>query len=293
MITVVIPTFKNGEELIRNLELNLPFLKGCEVILVNDNPEQSIKKHLEIFPQIVLIENQKNLGFAGAVHVGIVRAKNDYIMLLNSDVILNDNSYVNAVASMQRDPKIFAISFAQKEKDGSTVGKNSIYWEKGFFQHKKASDLKSGINGWAEGGSCMINKRIYKEIGGFDPLYAPFYWEDIDLSYRAWKAGYKILFNPEILVQHHHESTIGKYFSQEFIKSIAYRNQFIFIWKNIESNLLLLANIHYIKWSLLTMMFKDRSYVKGFWNALMLLPKIFTKRKHSKISDKVILDNFK
>lgn len=292
MITVIIPTFKNVEELIKNLSLNLPFLKGCEVIVVNDDPEKSIKKSLEVFPQIELIENQKNLGFAGAVHVGIVRAKNDYIMLLNSDVILNDSAYMNAVISMREDQKIFAVSFAQKEKDGTTVGKNSIYWKNGFFQHKKALDLKSGINGWAEGGSCMINKKIYKEIGGFDPLYAPFYWEDIDLSYRAWKMGYKVLFNPEIVVQHHHESTIGKYFSQEYIKSIAYRNQFIFIWKNIEDGSLLLSHIVRLLFSLPIMMFKDIAYIKGFWNALLLLPKIIEKRKHSKMSDGDILNKF-
>ena len=293
MISVIIPTFKNEEELIKNLKHNLPFLRGCEVIVVNDNPNRSIKKSLEVFPQIVLIENQKNLGFTGAVHKGIIHANKDYILLLNSDVVLTDSSYVKALDTMKKDQRVFAVSFAQKEKDGSTVGKNSIYWEKGFFQHKKAPDLKPGINGWAEGGSCMLNKRVYKEIGGFDPIYAPFYWEDIDLSYRAWKAGYEVLFDPEIVVTHHHESTIGKYFSQEYIKPIAYRNQFIFIWKNIENSTLLLTHLIRTKWSLPMMIFKDRSYVKGFLKALMLLPKVIAKRKHSKISDGEILEKFK
>lgn len=292
MITVIIPTFKNEEELIKNLKHNLPYLKDCEVIVINDNPAQSIKKSLEIFPQIELIENQKNLGFAGAVHKGVMHAKSEYIMLLNSDVILNDTSYMKALISMQGDPKIFAISFAQKEKDGSIVGKNSIYWKGGFFQHKKASDLKKGINGWAEGGSCMINKRLYKEIGGFDPLYAPFYWEDIDISYRAWKAGYQIFFDPEITVQHHHESTIGKYFSREIIKSIAYRNQFIFIWKNIEDRALLFSHVIRLLFSLPVMIFKDILYLKGFYEASLLLPKIIAKREQSKLSDKEILNKF-
>ena len=193
---------------------------------------------------------------------------------------------------MREDKQIFAVSFAQKEKNGSIVGKNNIYWEKGFFQHKKAGDLKPGINGWAEGGSCMLNKNIYKEIGGFDSLFAPFYWEDIDLSYRAWKVGYEILFNPEIIVTHHHESTIGKYFSPASIKSVAYRNQCIFIWKNIEDSSLLLSNVARLLFSLPIMMFKDISYVKGFWSALLLLPKILRERTHSKISDKEILNMF-
>ncbi|PJE58197.1 MAG: glycosyltransferase family 2 protein, partial [Candidatus Portnoybacteria bacterium CG10_big_fil_rev_8_21_14_0_10_36_7] len=45
-------------------------------------------------------------------------------------------------------------------------------------------------------------------LNGFDELYSPFYWEDIDLSYRAWKTGYTVLFDPQVLVEHHHETTI-------------------------------------------------------------------------------------
>ncbi|MBI4973526.1 glycosyltransferase family 2 protein [Candidatus Roizmanbacteria bacterium] len=292
MISVIIPTFRNEEELIKNLKLNLPFLRGCEVIVVNDNPERSIKNDLKSFPQIMLIENEINLGFAGAVHKGIIHARKDYILLLNSDVVLTDSSYIKALDTMKTDPHVFAVSFAQKENDGSTVGKNNIYWRDGFFQHKKAHDIKSGINGWAEGGSCMMNKKIYKEIGGFDSIFAPFYWEDIDLSYRAWKAGYEVLFNPEIIVQHHHESTIGKYFSKDTIRSIAYRNQFIFIWKNIEDSALLFFHIVRLLFLLPIMIFKDKTYIKGFCGALLLLPKIIAKRKHSKISDKEILNMF-
>jgi len=292
MITVIIPTYKNEEGLIKNFTLNLPFIKGCEIIVVNDNPERSIENDLKSFPQIILIENGTNLGFAGAVHKGIIHAKKDYILLLNSDVVLTDSSYVKALDTMKKDQRVFAVSFAQKEKDGSTVGKNSIYWKDGFFHHKKTSDLKPGVNGWAEGGSCMLNKRIYKEIGGFDPIYAPFYWEDIDLSYRAWKAGYKIFFNPEIIVQHYHESTIGKYFSKATVKSIAYRNQFIFIWKNIEDRILLFSHIFRLLFLLPVMIFKDKSYIKGFCGALLLLPKIIAKRKRSKISDREILNMF-
>ena len=292
MISVVIPTYKNKEELIKNLKHNFEFLKDCEVIVINDDPDASITNDLKIFPDLILAENNTNLGFAGAVHRGIKQAKGDFIMLLNSDVLLNDTSYLKAIDMLRKDENTFAISFAQKEKDGTPVGKNQIYWESGFFQHKKASNLKTGINGWAEGGACIVNKKLYEKVGGFDSLYSPFYWEDIDLSYRAWKSGYQILFNPDILVTHHHESTIGTYFTKDKIRIIAYRNQFIFIWKNIENNALLLSHIGRLICSLPVMMFKDFSFVTGFWNALLLLPKIISKRKKSKINDKEILDKF-
>ncbi len=153
-------------------------------------------------------------------------------MLLNSDVILNDQSYLSALTHFNN-KEIFAISFAQKEKGGSIVGKNKIFWQNGLYNHQKADDLKFGNNGWAEGGASLIDKEKFLTLGGFDPIYSPFYWEDIDLSNRARQAGYRIIFEPKILVIHHHESTIGQHFTKKQIKIIAYRNQLIFTWKNL------------------------------------------------------------
>ena len=61
---------------------------------------------------------------------------------------------------------------------------------------------------------------MWLKLGGMDTLYSPFYWEDIDLSYRAWKSGYQILYDPNIIVEHHHESTIAKYFDKKKVSDI-------------------------------------------------------------------------
>jgi len=298
MISVVIPTYKNKEETIINLKHNLPFFKGCEIVVINDNPQERLRPDFDLFPQIKLIENDINLGFAGAVHKAIQQTKGDFILLLNNDVLLNDNSFLNATNMLQKDENLFAVSFAQKEKDSTIVGKNILYWEKGFFQHKKAYDVKTGINGWAEGGSCIVNKKLYEKIGGFDPLYSPFYWEDIDLSYRAWKAGYKIIFDPRIQVIHHHESTIGKLFEKNQIQIIAYRNQFIFIWKNIQDTSLLINHFAYLPFFLISQIIKGHfSIVQGLISALFLLPSIIKKRhiifKNNTFSDISILNKFR
>ena len=293
MISVIIPTYKNVAQLVQNLKTNIPFLRGYEIIVVNDFPHESIQEALSPFSEIILIENKMNLGFAGAVHTGIAASQHKYIFLLNSDVVLQDNSYLKAVKQLAEDKNIFAVSFCQKEKDGGYVGKNSIYWDRGFFQHKKADEFLNGINGWAEGGACVIDKKKYYEIGGFDTLYSPFYWEDIDLSYRAWKTGYSIYFNRNIVVEHHHESTIGKYFDRDRIYKTVYRNQFIFIWKNISDCKLLIGHVLWTIRMLPIMLFKDRAFIIGLWNALLKLPSIINKRKQYKINDAAILDKFK
>ena len=69
---------------------------------------------------------------------------------------------------------------------------------------------KPGPTLFASGGHSAYRRDRFLEMGGFDPLFAPFYWEDVDLCYRAWKRGWKILFEPRSAVLHDHQSTIGK-----------------------------------------------------------------------------------
>jgi GT2 family glycosyltransferase len=284
MISVVIPHYKGKEKLYTNLKHNLPFFKDCEIIIVNDYPEQSLKEEMkQLFPEVVVIENKKNLGFAGAVVVGIKQSKNPYVFLLNNDVVLKDDSFKSALAHFKEKTDLFAVSFKQIEKDEKHVGRNKIYWSHGFFRHSKGDPGTHGINGWAEGGSMVFNKKKYEEIHGFDTLYSPFYWEDIDLSYRAWKAGYTIYFDSQVLVEHHHESTIATYFQKSRIDTIAYRNQLITIWKNISDFKYVVEHFIYLLKNLIIYPFKGQSaFVKGFWMAFLLLPQIMKKRKIQK-----------
>lgn len=299
MISVVIPHYKGKEKLYVNLKHNIPYLKGCEIIVVNDYPEVPLAEEMEnLFPGVVVIENERNLGFAGAVSVGIAAVKNQFVFLLNNDVLLNDDSFQAAVSHFKSDKTLFAVSFRQTEKNGSFVGRNSIFWKRGFFQHSKADATKNGINGWAEGGSMLFDKIKYDAINGFDTLYSPFYWEDIDLSYRAWKAGYSILFDSNITVQHHHESTIATHFHASRIKTIAYRNQFITIWKNISDNRLIFEHLLYLLKNLIVYPFKgEREFVGGFWMAAQLARQIMEKRdiqkKMWKKTDREIFERFK
>jgi GT2 family glycosyltransferase len=277
-ISVVIPVYKQVPQFIENLRKNFSFINDCEIIVINDDPSESIQTNLQKFPNVILIENKTNLGFGPTVNTGIKKASNDYILLLNSDVILLNDSFKNALLSF-KDKTVFAISFAQKEKNGDIVGKNSIYWKKGFLQHSKAKDLTTGENGWAEGGSCLIDRNKFLALNGFDALYSPFYWEDIDLSYRAWKQGFRVLFDASVVVEHHHETTIGSLFKKNKIKEIAYRNQLLCIWKNISDTSLLLSHIFYLKLFILKSVFNgDISFLKAYVAAIGKLPQVLSKR---------------
>lgn len=293
-LSVIIPTYKNSDSLKKNLQHNLQFLTNCEVIVVNDYPSDSIKEILSDIPNIKVIENEKNLGFGPTVNTGVTAATGDYILLLNSDVLLYDDSYKKAIRYFT-DNLVFAVSFAQKEATDEIVGKNKLFWLNGFLQHSKVEDLTFGVNGWAEGGSCIIHKKKFDELKGFDPIYSPFYWEDIDLSYRAWKKGYKIFFDPQVVVEHHHETTIKAFFNKKIIKTIAYRNQILCIWKNIHDTNLMVSHIMNLSIHVVRAAISgDTVFLRGFAQALKRLQTVLKSRKEvtQKVKDHEILSQF-
>jgi len=291
-VSIIIPVYKNYKMFFKYLEINKKYFEGCELIIMNDYPLENITKPVKkICPEAFVINNKKNLGFAGNVNRGVLRAARNYVFLMNSDVVLKDNSFLKSLEYFKKDQKLFAVGFAQIEKDGKIVGANRSYFKNGLINHfhQPISNFQQPVsNFWAEGGSSIFKRKFFIDLGLFDKLYNPFYWEDIDLSYRAWKAGYKILYDPNIKVEHHHESTIGKYFDKSKILETAFRNQLIFHWKNLTDKDLILKHLFNISRFI---------FIPGFFDALIRLPKILQARKKTiKLfikSDKEILNLFK
>ncbi|MBI4872016.1 MAG: glycosyl transferase, partial [Candidatus Riflebacteria bacterium] len=81
----------------------------------------------------------------------------------------------------------------------------------------------------------LFDRRLFLELGGFDDLFLPFFAEETDLCYRAWKRGYRILYQPRAVVVHHHEEggTIRNNFSRRTRQVQFGKNRLLFIWKNM------------------------------------------------------------
>jgi len=290
-ISIIVPVYRNYEMFYQYLTINKKYFDGCEVIIMNDYPQINITKRVnDIYSEAIVVNNKNNLGFAGNVNKGVLTAKRDYIFLMNSDVVLEDNSFLKAIDHFKKDKSLFAVGFAQIEKNGKIVGANRGYFKNGLINHSHLhifSFHQPFFNFWAEGGSSVFRKKLFMELGMFDNLYNPFYWEDIDLSYRAWKAGYRIVFDSRIHVEHHHESTIGKYFNQSKILKISFRNQLIFQWKNLTDKDLIIKHLLNLPRFVFT---------PGFFEAMARLPAILKARKKVlklfKKTDREILNLF-
>jgi GT2 family glycosyltransferase len=162
-------------------------------------------------------------------------------------------------------------------EDGKTVlrGRGVGKWQRGFLMHQKGKNDKTTTL-WVNGGSGAFRKSMWDKLGGLDLLYNPFYWEDIDLSYRALKAGYKLVFEPRSRVIHEHEKgAIKTKFKSGQVRRIAYRNQFTFIWKNITDQRLRVSHFLWLPYHFMkAFVAKDWKFYGGFYDAWRRYPEI-------------------
>ena len=145
------------------------------------------------------------------------------------------------------DEEVFAVGCLEYENSemGQRSGKNVLFFDRGLFQHNRANNFERGQTAWASGGSALFDKKKWLKLNGFDQAFYPAYWEDIDLSFRARKKGWKILFEPEAVVYHKHESTHQTVFGQQKMDDMSWKNAFVFTWKNGTR----VQRLQYILWS--------------------------------------------
>ncbi|MEN9407887.1 MAG: hypothetical protein RLZZ455_1103, partial [Candidatus Parcubacteria bacterium] len=205
----------------------------------------------------------------------------------------------NAVRSFN-DPKIFAVGFMDKSVDDGKItlrGRGIGTWKRGFLLHRRGEVDKQNTL-WVSGGSSAFRRSIWNQLGGMNEIYNPFYWEDIDLSYRAQKNGYKIIFEPKSVVVHEHDQGSIKKSRKPFaIQTISYRNQIFFVWLNATDSLLLISHILWLPYHIINTLIKgDIAFSLGLFQAFSQLTRIMMlrreQRKGIKIDDMMVVAPF-
>jgi len=284
--TVVIPNW-NGRDL---LEQYLPSVVAAlagnpenEIIVVdNASADGSAEFVRRAFPQVNLLSLDRNLGFGGGSNAGFRAAKNDIVVLLNNDMQVSPD-FLPPLLEGFRDQRVFAVScqifFRDPAKLREETGLTQGWWQDGGLKVRHRAD--SGIADlfpcfYGGGGSCAFDRRKFLELGGFDELLAPFYLEDTDLGYMAWKRGWTVLYQPRSIVYHQHRGTIGKRFSEAQIQAVLKKNYLLFCWKNIHDWRLLAAHFFFsYGGALLSVASGDvpgRANLDGWWRAFRELP---------------------
>lgn len=318
MLSVVITNYNGAALLQKNLPKLFSLLEKTkheyEVIVVDDKSTDGSLTVLNDCrlqnAELRIIEKEKNEGFASTVDLGIRSAKGDHVFTLKTDSIPEKEDYFDLMlAHFLKNEKLFAVTAALKTIENGKEeirGRGIITFAKGFFLHFRTHEdyhnwLKSSrvgaalaaahkragtspaptdlFSSWPDGSASVFNKKIYEKLGGFDSLYNPFYWEDTDLGYRAWKSGYEVEFEPKAILLHDHEQgVIAKSYDEVSRRRITLRNQFIFTWKNSDLKYFLIHHVWLVYHLLVALRNHDWDWFYSFWQALVRIPTIWKKR---------------
>lgn len=290
--SVVIPNW-NGRDL---MEKYLPSVVTAmagnprnEVIVVDNGSKDGSVEFLKAnFPTVKVVALPKNLGFGEGSNTGFRAARNDIVVLLNSDMRVAPD-FLQPLLDGFHDEHVFAVScqifFSDPNKKREETGLTQAWWDSGRIgvRHR----LDDVINKpfpcfYPGGGSSAFDRRKFLELGGFDHLLAPFYLEDTDLGFGAWKRGWKVYYQPKSYVWHEHRGTIGRTHSRDYINNIIQKNFLLFLWKNIHEPKKLLMHFFRTWADALVTYFAgpspERSSFAALWRAFRQLPQAMASR---------------
>ena len=249
-------------------------------------------------PSLRLIKNETNRGFGPACNRGFEAASHPLVFLLNNDVDVDLDSIAPLVENFA-DASVFAVHCRVFDlESGRECGSGKVgSFASGFIRvHRsyvivpeiaaeagmESAEQTARYSMFASGGSAMFDRRGFLEIGGFDTLFAPMYWEDVDISYRAWKRGLSVLYEPRSVVQHRVSSTTRNV-NRNRIRRMQQRNRLIYHWINLHEGPLMASHITWVALLALTAPLRlQPGFLLSLVSALKRLPQIRKRRLEEK-----------
>jgi N-acetylglucosaminyl-diphospho-decaprenol L-rhamnosyltransferase len=292
LISVIIPNF-NGRKL---LQENLPVLcksihmsrDECEIIVVDDNSSDGSVDFLrEEFPQVKVIPLARTSGFAHACNTAVNEAAGNIAYLLNSDIKVSDRFLEPILTHFAREDTFAVSSVEERVRIPLVKFTYGIFW---YWYHEiknredliKDSDVIEVF--FVSGGYCAYARDKFLALGGFDTLFRPFYAEDGDICWRAWKRGWRSVLEPKSVVVHQGRGTIGRYYGNAQIQSIHWKNRTLMTWKNLVSKRLWLKHLFFLPLELLLCPCIGKGeFTRGVMGALQQLPELVAQRKRDAI----------
>ncbi|MDD4893910.1 MAG: glycosyltransferase [Candidatus Omnitrophica bacterium] len=281
-ISMVIPNY-NGVAYLKECLPSVFSAEGFtdgqnEVLVVDDGSKDgSVDFIRNNFPKVRIIQNKRNRGFGFTCNRGIKAAENEVIVLINNDIILTKDFLKPLLYHLEKED-VFAVTPKLYGWDRETFvwGMHMGHFDDGYIRLWNEADTRNGDrikqaspSIFAIGGAMVFRKRDFIWLGGFDPIYRPNCWEDIDISYRALKRGLKVVYEPSSLMYHKGRATL----TYERHKEI--KNELLFTWKNITSGKLLKSHLNLLPRNL----YKNKmAFLKGLFWALNHIPDALLER---------------
>ncbi|HUU53486.1 MAG TPA: glycosyltransferase family 2 protein [Armatimonadota bacterium] len=247
-VTFIVPTFNQRHMMDFCLPPLLAEAGGEHTVLVVDDASaddttEYVRQH---YPQVRMIRLSRNQGFGGAVRAGIAASDTPLFALINTDVKVRPG-YLGAILPHFDDPDTFAVCSRIELPEGSQMETGNVApaWS-GVLEPYHLPPTRTGPILYAGGASSVFDRAKYEALGGFERIYRPLYFEDIELGYRAWRRGWRSLFEPQASVFHQRRAWIGTRFGDAYANETFLRNGLFFVWKNVRDRGLLAQHVAYV-----------------------------------------------
>ncbi|MGH9949906.1 MAG: glycosyltransferase family 2 protein [Pyrinomonadaceae bacterium] len=315
-VSIVIPNW-NGRELLADYfgsvvaaaaEFRARHDAEVEVIVVDDastdDSRDWVRANYGNHAVVRLIELENNVGFLRAVNRGFQEAKNDVVFLLNNDV----KAEIGCIAPLLphfADNYVFAVCCHAGRIDSDRLdgGGKLGSFERGFwrvflnYDVLKSDEYSELISFFGSGGYTAYDRKKLEQIGGFQDCLAPIYWEDVEICYRAWKRGWKVIYEPDSRVAHKGSATMGKRARRPEMAIITERNRLLMTWINLHDKRMFASHLGRLTLKLIGSLISFRwSYLRSFGRALGNLSKVKQARsieqKAAVITDRELHEKF-
>ena len=210
-VSIIIPVYNQFEYTYKCLQSILKYTDEIdyEIIIADDVSTDQTIEISKIVKNIIVVKNEKNLGFLLNCNNAAKEAKGKYIHFLNNDTQVQPKWLSSLVDLIESDAKIGMVGSKLVYPDGRLQEAGGIVWndasgwnfgrlddpEKPEYNYVKEVDYISGA-------SIMLSNELWNKIGGFDEIYIPAYYEDSDLAFEVRKHGYKVMFQPKSIIVH-------------------------------------------------------------------------------------------
>lgn len=239
-VAIVVPNWNGVDDLGNCLDSLLAQTYKAHIIVVDNGSVDGSLDLLRKYTSVEVIERDKNYGYTGGVNPGFKRAIElglDYVAPFNNDAIADKNWLKQLVGSLDNNPNVGVVTSKILNQDGSEIDSTGDYYTiwglpyprgRGEIDVDKYDDQKEIFA--ASGGASLYRVEMLKQIGLLDQAFFAYY-EDVDLSFRAQLAGWRIYFEPKAIVYHQIGATSGKikgFATYQTVKNLPW-----LFWKNV------------------------------------------------------------
>lgn len=224
-LSIIIVTWKSLEFTRACLASIYSTISGLtfEIIVVdNASGDDSERVIVDSFPNVIFIATKQNLGFAKANNLGFSYSSGQTILFLNPDTEVRDNVFARMVEALRSNSTAGAVGARLVNSDGSLQASCVQAYPTIWNQLVDCNILRRMFPNWSgwgmsalfrvgnvpsaveaiSGAGFMLRRDVFAQVGGFTESYL-MYVEDLDLSYKIGKAGYRILYLPDCQIIHH------------------------------------------------------------------------------------------